>query len=252
MSELTRDVAPSAPDHAVHAGVAGPLAGLGQAMVADGAGAVASAHVAFGELTLVVQASRIADVLTTLRDNANYRFVTLIDLCATDYPDRAKRFDVVYHLLSLKLNARVRVKVMTDEDTPVPSVVDVFPNADWYEREAFDMCGVFFSGHPDLRRILTDYGFHGHPLRKDFPMTGYTEVRYDEALKRVVYEPVKLTQEFRNFDFLSPWEGDHTNKPGTGYTYVLPGDEKGDTPDVKAAEEAARIAPPDGKAPPHA
>ena len=233
-AELTRNVAPTEAEDTTPAGRAGPLATLGQAMLADGAGAIVSAHVAFEELTLVAQASRIPEVLTVLRDNANYRFVQLIDLCAADYPDRERRFDVVYHLLSLKLNARVRVKVMTDEDTPVPSVVDVFPNADWYEREAFDMFGVFFDGHPDLRRILTDYGFNGHPLRKDFPMTGYTEVRYDEALKRVVYEPVKLQQEFRQFDFLSPWEGDHMNKPGTGYSYVLPGDEKGDTPDVKA------------------
>ena len=209
------------------------LNALAQGVVADGAGAVASAHVAFDELTIVVQASRIAEVLTTLRDNVNYRFIQLIDLCAADYPDRQRRFDVVYHLLSLKLNARIRVKIMTDEDTPVPSVTGVFPNADWYEREAFDMYGVFFDGHPDLRRILTDYGFHGHPLRKDFPMTGYVEVRYDEALKRVIYEPVKLPQEYRSFDFLSPWEGDFMNKPGTGYSYVLPGDEKGDTPDAK-------------------
>ena len=235
MTELTRDVAPTAPEHATEAG--GPLGVLGQALVADGAGAILSAHVAFGELTLVASAARIPQVLTTLRDNANYRFVQLIDLCATDYPDRAKRFDVVYHLLSLKLNARVRVKVMTDEDTPVPSVVGVFPNADWYEREAFDMCGVFLSGHPDLGRILPDYGFHGHPLRKDFPMTGYTEVRYDEALKRVVYEPVKLAAEFRQFDFLSPWEGDRTNQPGTGYPYILPGDDRGDTPDQKLAAQ---------------
>ena len=233
--ELTRDVTPTAADHTTVGTPAQALSTLGQAMLADGAGAAVSAHVAFGELTIVAQASRIAELLTTLRDNANYRFIQLIDLCGADYPERERRFDVVYHLLSLKLNARVRVKVMTDEDTPVPSVVDVFPNADWYEREAFDMYGVFFSGHPDLRRILTDYGFHGHPLRKDFPMTGYVEVRYDEALKRVVYEPVKLAQEYRSFDFLSPWEGDHMNKPGTGYHHVLPGDEKGSTPDAKAA-----------------
>ena len=210
------------------------LDALAQGIVADAAGAVVSAHMAYGEITLVATASRIVDVLTTLRDNPSYGFVQLIDLCGADYPDRDRRFDVVYHLLSLKLNARVRIKIMTDEDTPVPSVTAVFPNADWYEREAFDMFGIFFDGHPDLRRILTDYGFHGHPLRKDFPMTGYVEVRYDEALKRVVYEPVKLNQEFRAFDFLSPWEGDATSPPGTGYRYVLPGDEKGDTPDVKA------------------
>ncbi len=209
------------------------LNALAQGVVADAAGAIVSAHVAFDELTVVVSPPRIVELLTTLRDNANYRFVQLIDLCGADYPERDRRFDVVYHLLSLKLNARIRVKILTDEDTPVPSVTSVFPNADWYEREAFDMFGIFFDGHPDLRRILTDYGFHGHPLRKDFPMTGYTEVRYDEALKRVVYEPVKLPQEFRAFDFLSPWEGDHLNKPGTGYAYVLPGDERGDTPDAK-------------------
>ena len=199
---------------------------LGQSLLADGAGAAVSAHVQFGELTLHAQANRIVELLTTLRDNPDYRFRQLIDLCGVDYPEREQRFDVVYHLLSIKQNVRVRVKIRTDEDTAVPSVTSVFPNADWYEREAFDMYGVFFDGHPDLRRILTDYGFHGHPLRKDFPMTGYVEVRYDEALKRVVYEPVKLPQEYRNFDFLSPWEGDRANLPGTGYVYGLPGDEK--------------------------
>ncbi len=142
-----------------------------------------------------------------------------------DYPQRARRFDVVYHLLSLTKNRRVRVKVETDEDTPVPSVVGVYPAADWFEREAFDMYGIFFEGHPDLRRLLTDYGFHGHPLRKDFPMTGYVEVRYDDELKRVVYEPVKSV-EFRNWDFLSPWEGAEYARPGQGYPYELPGDEK--------------------------
>ena len=192
---------------------------------------------AFGELTIVAPAQRIVELLTTLRDSAAFQLHQLIDLCGADYPERTRRFDVVYHLLSYTKNARVRVKVETDEDTPVPSVVSVFPNADWYEREAFDMFGIFFEGHPDLRRILTDYGFHGHPLRKDFPMTGYVEVRYDDALKRVVYEPVKLPQEFRQFDFLSPWEGDPTNKPGTGYPYILPGDEKGSTPDAKLAEQ---------------
>ena len=146
-----------------------------------------------------------------------------------DYPERARRFDVVYHLLSLTRNHRIRVKVQTDEDTPVPSIISVYPSADWFEREAFDMYGIFFEGHPDLRRILTDYGFHGYPLRKDFPMTGYVEVRYDDELKRVVYEPVKLTQEFRQFDFLSPWEGAKHVKPGHGYEYtLLPGDEKAD------------------------
>ena len=190
---------------------------LGEAIRADAAGAVGGVHVAHGELTLTGPANRIIDLLAMLRDNANYRFVQLLDVTAVDYPDRELRFDVVYHLLSLTQNRRVRIKVQTDEDTPVPSVASVHPGADWFERETFDMFGVFFSGHPDLRRILTDYGFHGHPLRKDFPMTGYVEVRWDEALKRVVYQPVKLPQEYRAFDFLSPWEG---------AKYALPGDEK--------------------------
>jgi NADH-quinone oxidoreductase subunit C len=141
----------------------------------------------------------------------------LIDICGVDYPEREQRFEVVYHLLSPRENQRIRVKCETDEKTPVPSVVAVFPAANWFEREAYDMYGIMFSGHPDLRRILTDYGFQGFPLRKDFPLTGYVEVRYDDAQKRVVYEPVKLTQEFRSFDFMSPWEGTD---------YVLPGDEK--------------------------
>ena len=212
------------------------LAELGRDILADSAGAAVSAHVAFGELTIVAPAQRIVELLTTLRDSPRFQMQQLIDLCGADYPERKRRFDVVYHLLSYTRNVRVRVKIETDEDTPVPSVTDVYINADWYEREAFDMFGIFFDGHPDLRRILTDYGFHGHPLRKDFPMTGYTEVRYDEALKRVVYEPVKLAAEFRQFDFLSPWEGDRTNQPGTGYPYILPGDEKGSTPDQKLAD----------------
>lgn len=175
---------------------------------------------AFGELTLIVERERIVEVLGKLRAEP-YRFHQLIDLCGADYPQRERRFDVVYHLLSLTQNVRLRVKVMTDEVVPVPTVRDVYPNADWYEREAFDMYGMLFSGQPDLRRILTDYGFSGHPLRKDFPMTGHVEVRYDEAQKRVVYEPVTLVQEFRRFDFLSPWEG---------ASYVLPGDEKAAAP----------------------
>ncbi len=170
-----------------------------------------------GELILVTQPARITDLLTFLRDDQGCQFVTLIDLCAVDYPERSERFEIVYHLLSLKQNARIRVKAHLAETASIASVVEVFPNADWYEREVFDMYGVLFDGHPDLRRILTDYGFHGHPLRKDFPLTGYVEVRYDEAQKRVVYEPVKLVQEYRDFDFLSPWEG---------AKYVLPGDEK--------------------------
>ena len=196
------------------------LADLGEQIVADSAGVALTCHVAYGELTVRAQANRIVELLTLLRDSPAFRFHQLIDITAVDYPERTRRFDVVYHLLSLTKNWRVRLEIETDEDTPVASVVPVYPCADWYEREVFDMFGVFFSGHPDLRRILTDYGFHGHPLRKDFPMTGYVEVRWDEALKRVVYEPVKLPQEFRQFDFLSPWEG---AEPGYA---PIPGDEK--------------------------
>ncbi|MFD3262429.1 NADH-quinone oxidoreductase subunit C [Phenylobacterium ferrooxidans] len=190
------------------------LESLGQQLVADSAGAVAGYSLAFGELTLTAPVGRVVQALTLMRDK--FGFAQLIDLCGVDYPERPQRFDVVYHLLSLTKNQRLRLKVQTDEDTAVPTVTGVYPCADWYEREAFDMYGIFFEGHPDLRRILTDYGFHGHPLRKDFPMTGYVELRYDDELKRVVYEPVKSV-EFRNWDFLSPWEG---------ADYVLPGDEK--------------------------
>jgi NADH-quinone oxidoreductase subunit C len=174
-------------------------------------------RIAVGELTLTVPAGDIYEVLAFLRDDPSCRFEVLIDICGVDWPARALRFDVVYHLLSPRKNQRVRVKVHTDEDTPVPSVIGVFPAANWYEREAYDMYGILFSGHPDLRRLLTDYGFQGYPLRKDFPLTGYVEVRYDDGAKRVVYEPVKLVQEFRSFDFESPWEGPH---------HGLPGDEK--------------------------
>jgi NADH-quinone oxidoreductase subunit C len=170
------------------------LTPLGQEMVAE---LQVDATVAWGELTITCHRDRIIEVLTSLRDR--FGFQQLIDVCGVDYPDRAERFDVVYHLLSLTRNARIRVKVTTDEVQPVPSAIPVYPNANWFEREAFDMYGMLFSGHPDLRRMLTDYGFQGHPLRKDFPMTGYVEVRYDEEQKRVVYEPVKLTQEYRNF-----------------------------------------------------
>ena len=176
--------------------------------------------VAYGELTLVVAAPAIVDAIRYLRDDSSCKFLNLTDICGVDYPAREKRFDVVYHLMSPVQNQRIRVKVATDEDTPVPSLIPVFPAAEWFEREAYDMYGILFSGHPDLRRILTDYGFDGHPLRKDFPVTGYVEVRYDDEKKRVVYEPVRLNQEFRNFDFLSPWEGTD---------YVLPGDEKATT-----------------------
>jgi NADH-quinone oxidoreductase subunit C len=193
------------------------LRALGDHIVASLAGAVTEAVVAFGELTIIAEASQIVRVATFLRDDPQCRFICFIDVCGADYPAREKRFDVVYHLLSPGLNQRIRVKVETDEVTPVPSIASVYPAANWFEREAYDLYGILFSGHSDLRRLLTDYGFEGHPLRKDFPLTGYVEVRYDDAQGRVVYEPVRLTQEFRNFDFLSPWEGTD---------YVLPGDEK--------------------------
>ena len=199
------------------------LTALGDRIVAVCLGAAFA--VSFGELNVTVDAEGIVAALTALRDEPDLQFQQLIDVCGADYPQRARRFDVVYHLLSLTKNLRVRVKVETDEDTAVPSVTGVYPCADWFEREAFDLYGIFFSGHPDLRRLLTDYGFHGHPLRKDFPMTGYVEVRYDDELKRVVYEPVKSV-EFRDWDFLSPWEGAEYAKPGQGYPYELPGDEK--------------------------
>lgn len=186
------------------------------------------AEVIRDELVLEVPRDDIVKVLTGLRDDTNCQFRQLVDLCGVDYPDREERFEVVYHLLSLRQNQRIRVKVHTDESTPVPSVTGVFSSAGWWEREAWDLYGILFSGHPDLRRILTDYGFEGHPLRKDFPLTGHVEVRYDDELKRVVYEPVKLTQEFRDFDFLSPWEG---------VPSVLPGDEKADKVADKAGED---------------
>ena len=178
---------------------------------------VASFDLRLGELCLNARADGIVRVLSFLRDDVNCRFKQLVDVCGVDYPEREPRFEVVYNLLSLTNNNRIRVKVQTDEDTPVPTVTGVFSAANWWEREAWDMYGIYFSDHPDLRRILTDYGFEGHPLRKDFPLTGYKEIRYDDELKRVVYEPVKLTQEFRSFDFLSPWEGVQP---------LLPGDEK--------------------------
>ncbi|KQT82853.1 NADH-quinone oxidoreductase subunit C [Aurantimonas sp. Leaf443] len=193
------------------------LASMAEELRAKLGASLESSEMRFGELTLHARASDIVAVLTVLRDDPQMRFVNLIDICGVDYPAREKRFDVVYHLLSPTRNARVRIKVRTGEDEPVPSVCSVFAGADWFEREAYDFYGILFTGHPDLRRILTDYGFEGHPLRKDFPLTGFVEVHYDEELKRVVYEPVELRQEFRNFDFLSPWEGTD---------YVLPGDEK--------------------------
>ncbi len=193
------------------------LAALAEAAKAALPDAVADTRIAVGELTLVVHRAKLAQAMTYLRDDPSWRFKILIDICGADYPDRPERFEVVYHLLSVHENLRVRVKTTTDSVSTVPSIVGLFPAANWYEREAFDLYGILFEGHPDLRRILTDYGFRGHPLRKDFPLTGFVEVRYNEEQKRVVYEPVKLPQEFRSFDFLSPWEGAQ---------YPLPGDEK--------------------------
>ena len=179
--------------------------------------AVLATEINHGELTVTIAAQAIPAFLSFLRTDPTCRFATLIDITAIDWPQRERRFDIVYHLLSMHLNQRIRVKAAVREDELVPSIVGEFPSADWYEREVFDMYGILFSGHPDLRRILTDYGFRGYPLRKDFPTTGYVELRYDEEAKRVVYEPVKLTQEYRLFDFMSPWEGAE---------YILPGDEK--------------------------
>ena len=190
---------------------------LGGIIALKQADAVQSATVAFGELTLVANLAHLEALVEFLRDDASCRFSTLVDITAVDHPERAQRFDVVYHFLSMYRNQRIRVKVAVREEEMVPSLVAIHPSANWFEREVFDMFGILFSGHPDLRRILTDYGFRGYPLRTVFPTTGYTEVRYDEALKRVVYEPVKLVQEYRQFDFMSPWEGAE---------YILPGDQK--------------------------
>jgi NADH-quinone oxidoreductase subunit C len=190
---------------------------LGQTISNALAGAVTGHSVAHGELTLQANVGDIVKVVRFLRDDPRCQFWCFIDVTAIDWPGRERRFDVVYHFLSPKQNSRVRVKVEASETSAVPSIIDVFPGADWFERETYDLYGVLFTGHPDMRRLLTDYGFEGHPLRKDFPLTGFVEVRYDDSQKRVVYEPVRLNQEFRNFDFLSPWEG---------ADYALPGDEK--------------------------
>ena len=193
------------------------LNALGEAIVASLPGAVTGHAIAFGELTVAAQAADIVKVVAFLRDDPRCQFISFIDVTAVDWPAREKRFDVVYHFLSPRQNTRVRIKVQTDEATPVPSIFSEFPGAEWFEREVWDLYGVMFTDHPDMRRLLTDYGFEGHPLRKDFPLTGFVEVRYDDQEKRVVYEPVRLNQEFRKFDFLSPWEG---------ADYPLPGDEK--------------------------
>jgi NADH-quinone oxidoreductase subunit C len=191
------------------------LAEFGEKIAAALPGAVSAHHVALGELTLDAAVGEIVRVLAYLRDVQEFR--SLVDICGVDWPERAKRFDVVYHLLSMRTNRRIRVKIQAGEDEAVPSSVGVYPSANWFEREAFDMYGIPFSDHPDLRRLLTDYGFSGYPLRKDFPLTGFVELRYDDELKRVVYQPVQLVQEFRDFDFMSPWEG---------APHILPGDEK--------------------------
>ena len=194
-----------------------PLLALGNHVGQAMGEAVQSVSLSFGELTLTIDPSSIVEVATFLRDDPECRFIAITDICGVDCPERDQRFEVVYHFMSPTKNRRIRIKLAADDVTPVPSIVNVFRGAEWFEREAYDLYGMLFSGHPDLRRILTDYGFDGHPLRKDFPLTGFVEVRYDEERKRVVYEPVKLMQEFRTFDYLSPWEGTD---------YVLPGDEK--------------------------
>ena len=181
--------------------------------------AVNSASIETGELTINARRAEVMTVISFLRDDPICKFSSLIDICGVDYPSRERRFDVVYHMLSMAHNTRIRIKVTTDEAVPVHSIVSLFPNANWYEREVFDMYGILFDEHPDLRRLLTDYGFEGYPLRKDFPLSGFVEVRYDEERKSVVYEPVNLPQEYRSFDFMSPWEG---------AKYILPGDEKGE------------------------
>ncbi len=193
------------------------LTELGQLLTLKRGDAVISTEVAFGELNVTVQLAHLEAFIAFLKEDASCRFSSLVDITAVDYPEHDPRFEVVYHFLSMYQNHRIRVKVWVGEDDMVPSIHIIHPSANWFEREVFDMFGILFSGHPDLRRILTDYGFRGHPLRKDFPTTGYTEVRYDEKQKRVVYEPVSLVQEYRQFDFMSPWEG---------AKYILPGDEK--------------------------
>jgi len=191
---------------------------LGEKIVAGLASSAIGHSIAFDQLTVTVQAEKIVEIVKYLRDEPSLRFVNITDVTAVDYPGREKRFDVIYHFLSPTLNTRIRLRAEADETTQVPSIIEVFPGADWFERETYDLYGVIFIGHPDMRRLLTDYGFEGHPLRKDFPLTGFVEVRYDDQEKRVLYEPVRLNQEFRKFDFLSPWEG--ADYP------VLPGDEK--------------------------
>jgi len=194
-----------------------PLTEIADVVSSELAGSIDQIATVLGELTLTIKREAIVPVLRFLHDDSRAQFISMIDICGVDYPGDAERFEVVYHLLSPKLNQRIRIKLRTDAETPVQSATVVYPGADWFEREAYDMYGILFTGHPDLRRILTDYGFDGYPMRKDFPLTGYVEVRYDDEQKRVVYEPVELRQEFRDFDYESPWEGTD---------YILPGDEK--------------------------
>jgi NADH-quinone oxidoreductase subunit C len=198
---------------------------LGEHISVSQPDAVRKYVVAYGELTIYAERDAIVSLLEFLARDQLCMFEMLIDVCGVDYPERSQRFEVVYHLLSMRMNQRIRVKISTDEETAVPTVTELHPTANWFERETFDMYGVRFAGHPDLRRILTDYGFEGYPLRKDFPLTGYTEVRYDDLEKRVVYEPVQLTQEYRNFDFLSPWEGMQAVMPGDEKATVQEGDD---------------------------
>lgn len=205
------------------------LDALGQTIVAALPGAALGHSVAFNQLSIAVDLAKIVDIVRVLKTDARFRFVSFTDATAVDYPGRENRFDVIYHLMSPVLNARIRLHGEANETTQVPSIISVFPGADWFERETYDLYGVIFVGHPDMRRLLTDYGFDGHPLRKDFPLTGFVEVRYDDAEKRVVYEPVRLNQEFRKFDFLSPWEG---------ADYALPGDEKAAPPAPAPAPKA--------------
>jgi len=205
------------------------LKALAEHVAAALPGRVTDSEISHGELCVRVERASLAQVLGFLRDDTKCRFTVLCDICGVDFPDRALRFEVIYNLLSMSLNQRIRLKVQTDENSPLPSAIELYSSAGWWEREAWDLFGIYFAGNPDLRRILTDYGFEGHPLRKDFPLTGYVELRYDEEQKRVVYEPVRLQQEFRSFDFLSPWEG---------MDKILPGDEK-----------AGESKPPAGRAP---
>ncbi len=190
-----------------------PLSELGDYIAKALGESIESWSISFDELNVALKPADIIEAMRFLRDDDQTGFISFVDLCGVDYPERDQRFEVVYHLMSPKYNTRIRVRVRTDEETPVPSLTGIYPGTEWFEREAYDMYGILFTGHPDLRRLLTDYGFDGHPLRKDFPLTGHVETRYDDELKRVVYEPVELRQEFRNFDFLSPWEGSHYDLP---------------------------------------